>query len=464
MSEYDYREANKLAVKEYRKATSRRESPYPVGLDTVVSPEQLLAGRNLGLEQIPLALVVGTKHEGRNNAFARNFMPLLDHSSEFAAKWKVLCDAHLSEGIREPVKLYEYRNRFYVEEGNKRVSVLKYFDADSIDAYVIRIPSEQDGSAEAELYESFLKFQQCSGLRTVEFSEPSSYDKLQRLLGRQPGEMWTEDERSDFLSFYYYFHKGYVSGGKEITLRSLCDDMLAFLETHGYHYARDLSFSQLKQLIRQPAREAMKILAVADDESRKYYEYYSPGALDEFDLILACGDLHKVYLEFLTTMASCPVLYVRGNHDDILMEDPPGGCICIEDTVYEYKGLRIAGLGGSYKYRDGKNMFSEEQMKKRVKKLEKAIKRHGGVDVLVTHAPARGVNDFDSLTHRGFETFNRFIEQYRPAYMVHGHIHKNYGRNIPQISEWNGTTIINAYDHCVFQIGGVTNDADNNAR
>ena len=86
------------------------------------------------------------------------------------------------------------------------------------------------------------------------------------------------------------------------------------------------------------------------------------------------------------------------------------------------------------------------------------------MDILVTHAPARGVNDFDSLTHRGFETFNQFIEKYHPAYMVHGHIHKNYGAHIPQISDWNGTTIINAYDHCVFYIGGGANDADSNVR
>ena len=101
MSEFDYREAQKLAVKEYKKATAWGESPYPIGLETIVSSGQMSAGRNLGLEQIPLALVVGTKHEGRNNAFARNFMPLLSHSSEFAAKWKILCAAHLEEGIRE---------------------------------------------------------------------------------------------------------------------------------------------------------------------------------------------------------------------------------------------------------------------------------------------------------------------------------------------------------------------------
>ena len=452
MSENDYREAQKLAIKEYKKATARGGSPYPIGLETIVSSGQMSAGRNLGFEQIPLALVVGTKHEGRNNAFARNFMPLLDNSSEFADKWKTLCNAHLTEGIREPVKVYEYRNRFYVEEGNKRVSILKYFEADSIDAHVIRIPSAQDGTEEAALYEAFLKFHDWSGLRTVEFSAPGSYERLQLLMGKRPGERWTEDERKDFLSFYYYFHKEYVSIGKGKTLRSLCDDMLTFIELHGYHKVNALSPRQLKELIRQPVRKTMRILAVADDESKYYYEHYSPGKLDDIDLILACGDLNKVYLEFLTTMASCPVLYVRGNHDDMLIDDPPGGCICIEDTVYEYNGLRIAGLGGSFKYREGKNTFTEAEMEKRVRKLRRAIRKHGGIDILVTHAPARGLNDFDSISHRGFEAFVHFMEKYHPAYLVHGHIHKNYGVHIPQRSEWNGTTIINAYEHCIFQV------------
>ena len=228
--------------------------------------------------------------------------------------------------------------------------------------------------------------------------------------------------------------------------------MLDFIKMHGYCNVRDLSQRQLRDLLRQPVRKTMKILAVADDELKYYYEYYTPGKLYGIDLILACGDLHKVYLEFLTTMASCPVLYVRGNHDDILLDDPPGGCVCIEDTVFEYNGLRIAGLGGSFKYREGKNMFTEEEMGKRVRKLGKKIRKHNGIDILVTHAPARGVNDFDSISHRGFEAFNRFIAKYHPSYFVHAHIHKNYGTHIPQRSEYNGTTIINAYKHCIFHV------------
>ena len=194
----------------------------------------------------------------------------------------------------------------------------------------------------------------------------------------------------------------------------------------------------------------MRILAVADIESKYLYDYYTPGKLDEFDLILACGDLSRDYLEFLVDASHCPVLYVKGNHDDSLEADPPGGCVCVDDSVYVHKGIRILGLGGSNKYREGGFMFTEKQMRRRIAKLKFRLWRSGGFDILITHSPARHLNDFDSISHRGFECFNELLEKYRPRYFVHGHIHKNYGRNIPQITEVDGTTVINAYDYCVF--------------
>ncbi len=194
----------------------------------------------------------------------------------------------------------------------------------------------------------------------------------------------------------------------------------------------------------------MRILAVADTVSKYFYDYYTPGKLSEFDLILACGDLSRDYLEFLVDASKCPVLYVRGNHDDDLERNPPGGCVCVEDRIYVYKGIRILGIGGSHKYREGRNMFTEKEMKKRVDRLRFKIWRKKGFDILLTHSPARHINDFDSLSHRGFECFNSLIEKYRPKFFVHGHIHKNYGINIPQRTEYGETVIINACDYCIF--------------
>lgn len=198
----------------------------------------------------------------------------------------------------------------------------------------------------------------------------------------------------------------------------------------------------------------MRILAVADVEAKYFYDYYTPGKLDGFDLILACGDLHRSYLEFLVTMARCPLLYVRGNHDDSFLENPPEGCICVEDTIYKYNGLRILGLGGSFRYRRGENMYTERQMCRRIRRLWWKLRFNGGFDILLTHAPARGINDLDSLSHRGFECFVRLLDKYHPRYFVHGHIHKNYGTRIPQKTQRGDTLIINAFEYCAFDWEG----------
>lgn len=196
----------------------------------------------------------------------------------------------------------------------------------------------------------------------------------------------------------------------------------------------------------------MRILAVSDVESKYYYEYYSKGKLDEFDLILACGDLRREYLEFLATLSHCPVVYVRGNHDDRLEKEPPGGCLCAEDDIILCKGLRILGLGGSYRYRNGSNMYTEKQMRRRIRRLWFKLRRHKGFDILLTHAPARHLNDFDSLSHRGFECFLELLEKYKPKCFVHGHIHQSYGVNIPQFTQWGDTLVVNACDHSKFDI------------
>ena len=195
----------------------------------------------------------------------------------------------------------------------------------------------------------------------------------------------------------------------------------------------------------------MKILAVADVESKYFYEYYSPGKLKDYDLIIACGDLRVSYLEFLVTMARCPLLYVHGNHDDRFPREPEG-CVCIDDCLYEYQGLRILGLGGSYRYGDGKYMYTERQMRKRIRRLRFRIWRKKGFDILVTHAPARGLNDFDTLSHRGFECFVELLDRYRPKLFLHGHIHRSYGADIPRSVQRVETQIVNAYEYTVIEI------------
>ncbi len=192
----------------------------------------------------------------------------------------------------------------------------------------------------------------------------------------------------------------------------------------------------------------MRVLAVADVEERCLWDYYSPERFADVDLILSAGDLDAAYLEFLVTVINKPLLYVRGNHDDAYARRSPGGCICVEDSVYVWQGLRVAGLGGSMRYRNGANMYTEEEMRRRVRRLNRRIALVGGVDVLLTHAPAYGVGDMDDLPHRGFECFNELIERWQPAYMVHGHVHREYGADFCRVREagaGGGTQVVNAY-------------------
>lgn len=195
----------------------------------------------------------------------------------------------------------------------------------------------------------------------------------------------------------------------------------------------------------------MRILAVSDIESKFYYDYFTPGKLDGFDLILSCGDLHREYLEFLVTMSRCPVVYVPGNHDERFETKPPEGCLCADGQLVVVNGVRILGLGGSYRYKKSSCMYTERQMRLRVGRVLPSVWMHRGFDILLTHAPARHINDSDYITHRGFECFTGLIDRYRPKYFVHGHVHMNYGAHIPRTDVRGGTTIINAYDHYGFE-------------
>ena len=199
----------------------------------------------------------------------------------------------------------------------------------------------------------------------------------------------------------------------------------------------------------------MKILVVADVESKALWDYYDPERLEGVELIISCGDVKASYLEFLVTMTNCPLLYVKGNHDGRYEKNPPEGCICIEDRIYNYRGLRILGLGGSFRYRpDSVNMFTEKEMASRIKKRRLELFLKKGFDILVTHAPAEGYGDLEDLPHRGFTCFNSLMEKYHPKYMIHGHVHMNYGMNIARTMEHpSGTMIVNAYERYFLEIG-----------
>ena len=196
----------------------------------------------------------------------------------------------------------------------------------------------------------------------------------------------------------------------------------------------------------------MKILTISDEECPALWDYYAPGRLDGYDLILSCGDLNSKYLSFLVTMAKCPVLYVHGNHDINYDQVPPEGCDCIDGQIVVYNGIRILGLGGCRKYHRGEHQYTEREMRRRIRKLRWKLHRLGGVDIVVTHAAPEGLGDAEDRAHWGFNCFRDLLDKYSPAFLVHGHVHISYGHDIPRELDYNGSKIVNAFERYTIEI------------
>ena len=247
MSMEEYKAALKAGQKDYRAHVARGQNPYLPVLDDILVNVDIVATEPLGLVNMPSESIVGTKTSGRHTAFAPNFMPLLDVDTEFATKWSNLCEAHLEEGIRNPVTAYEFLNQFYIEEGNKRVSVLKHFDSASIPGTVVRLIPARNNSLENRIYYEFLDFYKLSRVNIVQFSRLGSYAKLQKLVCKASGEEWTDDDRLNFNALHTKFRKQFRAlGGAQLPL-TVGDALLVYLSVYRYSDACDATPAQIKE-------------------------------------------------------------------------------------------------------------------------------------------------------------------------------------------------------------------------
>lgn len=239
------------ALVDYEKAyrMGKKEGGTPAVLDDILKERNITAsgGIPLGLVQIPAEQIVGTKSAARSAAFSKGFYPLLKADTEFAAKWMALYQAHLDEGIREPVKAYEFMNRFYIEEGNKRVSILKFVGAVSVLGTVTRIIPPHSEDKETRIYYEFMDFYHLSGVNYIWFSQPGSFAKLQYLLGKRPDEEWSDDDKLDFSSAYTRFSAEFEArGGKKLEVLP-GDAFLSFIGLYGYEVIKNMTAAELKE-------------------------------------------------------------------------------------------------------------------------------------------------------------------------------------------------------------------------
>ena len=444
-----YRYALKLGKKNVRKQRREGHIDHPLVLDSIVNVYDCSTER-LGEISVPADLIVGTKTSARTLSFSADFMPLLKERTEFAAKWRDVCLYHLSDtGIAESPTAYEYLGKFYIIEGNKRVSVLKSYGAVFITLDVTRLIPLDTKRYSTLLYQSFLDFYKLSRLYSIQFSRPDSYAKLQRLLGFEEDHVWTRMERIDLVGFYGRL----VTHLKEAGISAdPCNCLLAMLDVYGYPALLTMRNADLDEAIAENRTRLMyghglyRIMCVADEEDLGLYSEYAKTELKETDFLISCGDLRSEYLEFLITMSNKPLYYVRGNHDSRYDTVPPEGCICIDDDLVIHHGIRILGLGGSVRYSQDKYQYTEKEMEKRIRKLRRKIRKAGGVDIVVTHAPIRGYGDLEDYAHRGFACFEKLLKEWRPKYWLYGHVHLRYRHGLPRTIEYGTTQIINCSD------------------
>lgn len=253
----DYSIAKRMAQKAARSAVSNGSYPYLPALDEFVPRDEICGEQPLGIVDIPLDMVAGTKTSARKNSFANNFMPLLDEDTEFAVKWSNLYEAQMNEGIRDPILAYEYMTRYYVQEGNKRVSVLKYVKAASITANVIRLLPKKTDDLENRIYYEYMDFYEASKICMIDFSTEGAYEELCSFYEKAWKQPWEEDERQQLRSDFSRFEQLFSEKGGEHLKVTAGDAFLVYLRVYGRKELPFRSNDDLKNEIDRIWREFM---------------------------------------------------------------------------------------------------------------------------------------------------------------------------------------------------------------
>ena len=288
----EFNQALKLGQKEYKEAAAAGKPMHPLVLDEILGDTQTDSVVEVGLVDIPAERIIGVKAAGRVTAFSASFRPLLDQKTEFGTKWINLCEAHLDEtGITDPIQCFEYLGNFYVQEGNKRVSVLRHFESPRIPGYVKRVLPARTEEPRIVAYYEFLEYYKDSKLYQPQFRRPGDYGKFLKYVGKKSGESWTEEERRTFRAYFHYFTDAFVAVGKPADLIPE-EALLLWLELYPYQDLGELSAAELKKsvaalwedMVTSSKEESVKLQTKADDKGKSSLVSRVISALEQLDV------------------------------------------------------------------------------------------------------------------------------------------------------------------------------------
>ncbi len=354
----EYALALKQGQREAKELSALGLNPNPEVLDEILEDSAAETVLDVGLVEIPAERIVGTKSAGRITAFSASFKPLLGPDTEFATKWKSLCADHLGDvGIREPIVCFEYLGNFYVQEGNKRVSVLRYFGAARIPGTVKRILPRRSEDSAIRAYYEFLDYYKYSKLYVPRFTRPGDYGKFLNALGKQPDENWTDEERRTFNARFHYFTAAFETL-KDTTRRVSAEEaLLLWLQLYPYEDLGNLSSAELQKTL-----EALSfdVVSAARDETVQLETLPEDNPKSGLlSWMISPDHIHVAFVHQLTSGASA---WVTGHEE---------GRKYIEDVF----GDKVVCKS----YFDANTLESAEE------KIEEAI--HDGATVIFTTSP-----------------------------------------------------------------------------
>lgn len=272
-----YEQAKKSGEKYIKEAQSKEKNPYPLVLDEILKNEPTAGEVRLPLKEISLNDIAGTKTQARSHSFAGNFMPILDVETEFASKWISLYNSQMDEGLRDPIKVYEFKHQYYVQEGNKRVSVMKYLQPPSIMAQIIRILPEKSEKPSVKAYYEYLDFIKDTGMDFLHFSQPGMYSKFRQYINVKDNEENSEEIYGKIRSSYKRFLAVYEKmGGLKLHLHP-SEAFYLYIKLYGYEGFEDKSEKQVEKELSKiwndftvfPNRPEVELVTDTKEEGRK---------------------------------------------------------------------------------------------------------------------------------------------------------------------------------------------------
>ena len=190
--------------------------------------------------------------------------------SEFAGKWINLCAIHMSEGLRDRCRCLNTCGNTMWLEGNKRVSILKYFDAPTVQAEITRVvPQLDEEDPETAVYYAFLRYDSKGLFKNIRLSSAEKYEQLSRIEETLQETAAEQPEKVNYNGMFLQFEGAYDSTTCPLPLG---DAFLEYLRVYGLPV--NTTMSQVAEriaamqpqmaLLSQPDKEPDLLLSTPD--------------------------------------------------------------------------------------------------------------------------------------------------------------------------------------------------------